>query len=207
MTHVFVSVPMTGWIRYELSRSLISMSHDGRYKLHMDDLFVKGTPLPCARHIIINRFLETDCDFLQMLDSDAVPYCNPLDLVEEDLDIVAMACPVWRPGEVPAIVINAAPVDGREIVSLDDGPLLEVANASSSSLLIARRVLEHPDMKNPFVFEYDERGVTSVHDDSHFFHKARDAGFKVWVSLDHICGHVKEVDITGIHNAVKEWRA
>lgn len=203
---IFVSVATKGWIRHELARSLIEISHDKRYGLIMDRLFTTGRPLPCARHLIINNCLTTDADYLLMLDSDAIPYCNPLDLVEEDLDIVSMACPVWRPGETPAIVINAMPVDGSQVVSLDEGTLLEVANTSSTTILIARRVLEHPDLKNPFGFQYDENGLTSVDDDSTFYHKARAAGFKVWVSLDHVCGHVKEVDVVGIHNAVKEWR-
>lgn len=206
MTCVYVAVAMKGWIRHELARLLISMSHDRRYELVMDDLFVQTRPLPSARHLIINKFLETDADYLLTLDDDIVPYCNPLDLVEEDLDVVAMACPVWRPGEIPAIVMNATPADGSTVIDLDDGTLLEVENTSTSAILIARRVLEHPGLKNPFRFRFSEDGLLAMDDDSNFYHVARDAGFKVWVSLDHICGHVKEVDITGIHNAVKEWR-
>lgn len=205
-TSIYVSVATRGWIRHELARSLISLSHDSRYQVDMSDLFLTGRPLSAMRHLAINKFLATDCDSLLIMDSDAVPYCDPLDLVEKDLDIVAMACPVWSPNETPAIKLNAAPVDGREVIDLEDGVLLEVENTSTSALLIARRVLEHKDMKNPFVQRFDEDGLLAMDDDSNFYHLARDTGFKVWVSLDHICGHVKEVDVTGIHNAVKEWR-
>lgn len=202
---VYVAVPTTGWVRYELAETIREISHDGRYGLYFHRANPLARPIPCAKHHVINGFLDTDADYLLNIDSDAVPYHNPLDLVEEDLDIVAMACPIWSPGAKPPIILNATPLDGSKTVSLDDGPLLEVSQTSSSAILIARRVLEHPDMKNPFAFQYDERGMTAVDDDVTFYQKARKAGFRVWVSLDHTCGHVKEMDIVAVHNAVKEW--
>jgi hypothetical protein len=155
--------------------------------------------------MIINNCLETDSDHLLMIDDDVVPRGNPLDLVECDLDIVAMACPVWRPGATPPIILNATPLDGSTVVKPADGPIVEVTQASTGGILIARRVLEHPDMKNPFAFQYDENGVTSVDDDATFFRKARAAGFRVWVSLVHYFGHVKDVDLSYIYSVVKEW--
>ena len=205
---IYIAVPTTGWIRHELAQCLRQISHDTRYELLFPEANPLTRPSPCARHWIINGFLDCGADYLLMMDSDAVPYSNPLDLVELDLDIVAMACPIWRPGAVPPIVLNARPLDDskRIIDSRSDGPLLEVAQVSTSVILIARRVLEHPDMRNPFGFQYNEDGITAVDDDVTFYRKARDAGFRVWVSLEHICGHMKEVDIAYMHSAVKEWR-
>lgn len=205
MTKVYVAVPMLGWVRSELVYALIGLTHDGRYEIDISGLFVFGRPIVCARHMIINNFLETDSDYLLMFDNDVEPRGNPLDLVEFDLDVIAMACPIWRPGSVPPIILNATPVDGSTVIKPMDGPLLEVKQASTGGILIARRVLEHPDMKNPFAFQYDERGVTVVDDDATFFHKARAAGFRVWLSLIHYFGHIKEVDLSHIHDAVKVW--
>jgi hypothetical protein len=205
VTGVYIAVATQGWLRHETAYALMALTHDQRYAIDVSGLFVLARPIPCARHMIINNFLKTACDFLLMLDDDVVPRGNPLDLVEHDLDVVAMACPVWRPGSTPPIVLNATPVDGSTVVKPTDGPLVEVTQASTSGILIARRVLEHPDMKNPYGFQYDEGGVTSVDDDITFFRKARAAGFRVWVSLNHYFGHVKDVDISRIHDAVKEW--
>ena len=203
MTSVFVGVPMTGWIRHELARSLIETSHDGRYSIEI--LFSKARPTPANYNKIVNRFLATEADYLLIMAADTSPYANPLDLVELDLDIVAMACPIWRPGSTPPVVMNATPVDGREMVDLDDG-LIEVTQASASVMVVARRVLEHPDLKNPFAYEYNDDGLAVVSDDIVFFRKARAAGFQIWVSLDHLCGHIKEIDVIGVANAVSEWR-
>lgn len=205
MIKVFVGIPMTGWIRHELARSIISMTHDGRYLLEVMFSVDRPTPSNCNR--IVKQFLEGDADYLLIAGSDTSPYANPLDLVELDLDVVAMACPIWRPTGSPPIVMNATPADGRETVSLDDG-LVEVTQASASVMLVARRVLEHPDVGpgGPFAYEYDEDGLHVVSDDIIFFRKARAAGFKIWVSMDHLCGHVKEMDIVGVYNSVGEWR-
>jgi len=203
---VYVAVPTTGWVRYELADVLREISHDQRHELVFGGTNLLARPFQCARHWIINEFLATDADALLMMDADVVPYHNPLDLVEHDLDVVAMACPIWRPGSKPPIVLNATPLDGSKTVSLDDGPLMEVSQVSTGAILVARRVLEHPGMKNPFETVYDENGITVMDDDISFYRKAREAGFKVWISLDHICGHVKKVDIVTIHDAVAEWR-
>jgi len=205
VTKVYVAVATLGWLRHEVAYALIGLTHDGRYAIDVSGLFVFGRPLECARHMIINNFLETDSDYLLMIDSDVVPRGNPLDLVEFDLDIVAMACPIWRPGSYPPIVLNATPVDGTTVIRPADGPLIEVTQASTGGILIARRVLEHPDMKNPFGSVFGEDGVTVADDDITFYRKARAAGFRIWLSLIHHFGHVKDVDISLIHNAVKEW--
>lgn len=204
MTRVYVGVPVLGWIRHELARSLIEISHDGRYELEI--AFIRTHPGSASRHKIINNCLNTDAEYLLMLDSDATPYANPLDLVEYDLDVVAMACPIWNPTLRPPVTLNARPADGSLTVTLGSG-LVEVLQASTSVVLVARRVLEHPEMKNPFAFQFDDDGLTTVDNDITFFWKAREAGFKVWVSLDHVCGHIKEVDVVDIANAVEKWRA
>lgn len=201
--HVFIGVPVVGWLRFELARSLIELTHDARYVVEV--LFSQDRPTPSNCNKIVKHFLASECDYLLIMGSDTSPYANPLDLVELDLDVVAMACPIWRPNASPPIVMNATPVDGSTVVNLDDG-LIEVTQASASVIVIARRVLEHPDLKAPFGYQYDEFGMTTASDDVAFFRKARKAGFKIWVSLDHLCGHIKEVDVIGVANAVMEWR-
>jgi hypothetical protein len=207
MDKVYVAVATLGWLRQEVAYHLIGLTHDDRYAIDVSGLFVFGRPLECARHMIINNCLETDADFLLMIDSDVVPRGNPLDLVELDLDVVAMACPIWRPGSVPPVVLNATPVDGSTTVRPADGPLVEVTQASTGGILIARRVLEHPDMANPFGTEFGEDGVTVADDDVSFYRKARGAGFRIWLSLAHYFGHVKDVDISVLHSAVREWES
>jgi len=209
MAKVYVALPVLGgWIRHELANELIILSHDRRHDLDMTGLFVVAArPLPCARHTIINKFLKTDADYLLMFDADVVPRGDVLDLVDLDLDIVAAACPIWRPGSTPPIVLNATPVDGSTTVAPGSDSLIEVTQASTSAVLIARRVLEHPDLRHPFAFQYNEDGLLAADDDITFFHKARAVGFKIWISLEHHFGHMKEMDASYVHSAVKEWEA
>lgn len=200
---VFVAVAVTGWIRYELARTLLELTQDRRYSLEF--LFQSARPISTARHAILNEFLRSEADYLLMLDSDVIPYHSPLDLVELDLDVVAMACPIWRPGCSPPIVLNTTPVDGSKTVTLCEGAIAEVTQTSTGGIVIARRVIGHPNMKNPFVCVYDGDGLLAVDDDVSFYQRARAAGFRIYVSLDHVCGHVKEVDIVTIANAVARW--
>jgi hypothetical protein len=73
-------------------------------------------------------------------------------------------------------------------------------------VLIARRVLEHPDLRAPFAYRYDEDGIKIWEEDSVFCYRARNAGFQIWSALSHPCGHIKEVDLADLHDAIGKER-
>ena len=201
-TGVMIAVLTDGPVRMELASALVQMSHDERYQLQL--IWSYARPIPANRQLIVKRFLlESDLDYLMMIDSDQWPYKNLLDLVEEDKDVVLFPVPVWRPGqEQPPIVSVLTPLEGT-VVDLDEGPLVEIKRGGSV-FLIARRVLE--TMAQP-IFEYvfDDWGLMVVEEDINFCDKAREAGFSIWGAYSHPCGHVKTIDLVDVHNRVKEW--
>jgi hypothetical protein len=82
----------------------------------------------------------------------------------------------------------------------------EVQWGGTGMVLIARRVLEHPDLRAPFAYRYNEDGIKIWEEDSTFCYRARKAGFRIWSALSHPCGHVKDVNLVDVHDAVAEWR-
>ena len=198
---VMLAVLASGWIRAELADALIRMSHDGRYRLNVT--FSWARPIPSNRQRIVKAFLESDYDYLMMLDDDVWPYRNCLDLVEDDRDVVLFPTPVWRPGtDDPPIVSVITTLDGGT-VNLDESAVVEV-RAGGSAFLIARRVLETLEPPQ-FEYVFDDWGMMDVEEDINFCRKARAAGFKIWAAYSHPCGHIKEVDLVDLHNEVKEW--
>lgn len=185
----------TGWIRQELASFMVKAARDRRHDVSFG--FVNDRPIPSARNRLALGFLKTDCDYLLSVDSDVWPYKNLLDLVDRNLDIVIFPVPIWRPASSPPIAICFTPlVMGDNIIKLESGKVEEVS-WGGSAFLVARRVFE--GMEPPWYENaYDGNGITVGTEDEHFCRTARQAGFKVWVAHDYLCGHVKEVDIVDV---------
>jgi hypothetical protein len=203
VSEVYVAVLTSGWVRHELAAQLVAFLDDRRYKLELH--FSYDRPTPSNRNGICKRFLVGGAGWLLMIDHDTVPYRNPLDLVERDLDVVTFPYPIWRKGTEPPLTVSLATMgDGPEEVRLGEG-VREVLWGGTGMVLIARRVLEHPDMRAPFAYRYDEDGLKVWEEDSYFCWRARRAGFRIWSALSHPCGHVKELDLADVHGAVERW--
>jgi hypothetical protein len=50
-------------------------------------------------------------------------------------------------------------------------------------------------MRFPFQDVYDDYGIRQVGYDLNFGHRAREAGFKVMVSVANPCSHYKDIDL------------
>jgi len=198
---VTVGILSNGWICEGLCDALMRMSHDPRYRLVVT--FSWARPIPSNRQLLVRGFLESDHDYLIMIDRDVWPYRNLLDLIAADKDVVFFPVPVYRPGmEEPPIVSVLTPLDGGA-VDFDEGPFKEV-ESGGSVFIIARRVLEA--LPQPiFEYQFDEWGMMTVEEDINFCRKARAAGFRLWAAYTHPCGHIKEVDLVDMHGRVREW--
>jgi len=199
-----VAVLTSGWVRHELAAQLVAFLDDRRYQLELH--FSYDRPTPSNRNGIAKRFREGTANYLLMIDHDTIPYGNPLDFVERDLDVVTFPYPIWRKDDSPPITISLSVGKGdKPVVQLGEG-ITEVAWGGTGMVLIARRVLEHRDLKAPFAYRYDEDGIKIWEEDSFFCYRAGRAGFRIWSALSHPCGHVKDVNLVDLHDAVAEWR-
>jgi len=196
-----VVVPNRGQVDTQLMVWLMQLMHDGRYDLHYS--FPVYKPISSARNRIVREFLDAPepFDFLLMIDSDVIPNRNPLDLVEEDLDVVGHVCPIWKGNLAPGreVMWNVEPLEGSMLLGAG---LARVRAIGAGCLLIARRVLESPEMRGPFREEYDDDGVMTRGEDVVFCHRARAAGFEVWADLSARCHHSRNVDLWQVGNAI-----
>jgi hypothetical protein len=173
---------------------------DERYEIATEG--ARHTPVASNRNRSVKRFLGGDADFMMMVDDDVVPTQDPLDLVRMNLDIVVFPTPVFKPGSVGDYPIHlnvelpAHPEgEGDRYVCTQPDPLMEISAGGTGCILIARRVLEHPDLKAPFMDRFDEDGVRVESEDTTFVRRAIAAGFKAWAAMEYRCSHVKEVDL------------
>jgi hypothetical protein len=201
----------TGKIRVELSRWREIWRRDPRYFVEVKDS--QGKPVESNRNGAALHFLRSGCDYMVQVDDDTVPVRNPLDLVEEDLDIVVFPTPMWRPEPGPGhpiyfnIELLERPAepgpDKSRFVLEDPAPLEELATGGAGCLLVARRVLEHPDMRAPFKTVFNDFGITMQGEDINFVHRARAAGFRAWAAMQYPCSHVKEMELLGVHDLIR----
>ena len=197
---LYLAILNNGWLRREMSAQVIpAMSSTKGVKLFWEDpkkTWANG--ISVNRNRIVKRFLQTDCDFLLMIDDDVVPWHNPAELVFADMDIIGSPARVRQNGNVVNWVAYIKHPDNDGYVGIDlsrvdsDIDLLDLKDGvvGTGCILIKRKVLEA--IKAPFNCEYDEDGDCTFGTDFAFCRRAYEAGFKIWVSPWRICEHFKD---------------
>ena len=212
---VMVACPNLGWLRAELANHLmLTVSREDRYRLSVqwpsDKPYEKN-----INKLVKDKFLPSGADFLWLVDSDnppammgrkdpvTGPRVNPLDLVELNRDIISCPTPQPRDGDVFWVIMDDAPEQkGVEWEAVRQVPpekrrsLQKIDATGSGCILIARRVLEDPDMRAPFLQNWNEDGIPELTGDFTFCKRARKAGYSVWAHWDYRCAHFKETDVT-----------
>jgi len=210
---VMVCVP-TGdkWIHATVVSRLLQMMGDDRHALTVG--FHSATPSEYCRNAISKMALDAGSDYLLMIDDDNPPMKNVLDLVELDLDVIGLPTPMWKtpakdgkPMVGSPIAWNVAqtkPGEDRYDFAIRGGSGLDEVDAvGTGCILIARRVLEHPDLRAPFLRVFDEDGMVSQGSDLHFCDRVRAAGFTIWTHWDYPCGHFKETNLAEVMPALR----
>lgn len=205
--YVHVVTPDQGWARVEQRGFLLMLAREERYQVIVGRS--KARSIAMNRNGIVRRFRQSPPDhkLLLMLDTDVVPMGNPLDYVEDDLDVVVFPCPLWlgfKEGE-PGVVWNITPLGGGQVgARIDATPrLIELERGGTGCILIARRVLEHPDLACPFIDRMNEWGERKRGHDLDFCDRVRGAGFRVWGAMQCPCSHYKEVDLLEMNELLK----
>lgn len=191
MTRVMVCILHQGWIRHELAGWLYAvLAQETRYAI--EACFSGIIPTIGNRNAIARAFLDSQNDYLFMVDDDMQLLTNPLDLVARDLDVVGCPYLLWDTelGDLRSAV-------GGECAPAI-GDVVEVEAMGTGAILIARRVLEHPAMVKPFTYCYNEHGEVTVSEDVHFCRRARAAGFRVYAARRYSCDHYKTVALSDV---------
>ena len=143
-----------------------------------------------------------------MLDSDTVPHPRTADIPLLGKDVVLAPTPIWRPDdEHGPILTNLVPY-GAEGGNMDGATLpvgapvvTRIKEGGTGCIWISHDVIQHPDMRAPFVFEADPDGVTKIGEDHGFCRKAWAAGFEVWGAMAYVMGHKKTINLTTCYDA------
>lgn len=224
-----VAVLNQGWVRIEVVQQLLMLVRNKAWDIILESAghqgggerirelaekterlmvlsFPTDAPIASNRCGIAKHALDMGADFLLMIDDDTFMGENPLLLLEENRDIIAMPALTFKEAREDPLRWNISYTtrDKKTIrEKSEDGTRCRVASIGTGCMLIARRVLEHPDMRAPFQDEFNEDGVRVVSEDFSFCDRARKAGFTVWAALDMPCGHVKEIDLKLVKDLIK----
>lgn len=187
---------------------------DGRYRLRFE--FPSQRPYENNLHHIVVEFVESGFDFWLSMDSDNPPTKNPLDLIELNKDILGLPTPVWhwegKPGERP-IYWNAYDYDSSSDAYWEHTPkvgLQKVDAIGTGCFLIAKRVFEHPGMRNgAFTRKLYPDGTVNKGNDMSFCERARARGFEIWTHYDYPCRHFcNNIELMDVEQSIKGlWEA
>lgn len=192
---IFISILNQGWVRPELADLLAKLSDQKKYNLFIT--YPAKKPITNNRNSIVKRFLETDYDYLLMIDADCPPPEDILDMADYDKDVIGAVCFGYMGKRLIPFVMKKR-TDGKYDmidVSIDDG-VVECDAVGSGVMMIARRVLEN--MPFPFKNEYDPEGIKVKGLDFNFCKRAQKLGYKIWVDSDKLCSHWSILDMKTI---------
>ena len=195
-TKVFIAIPTTGIIRTEVSFFLLHLDDD--YDTEVQ--FTFGGGIVNNRNWLVERFLQTDYEWLFCIDSDTLPPFNVLEMTKNGKDICSGVYYQWQNNKLIPLIYKKRSGLHKVFYDVDETDVVEVDGVGAGCLLINRKVFE--TVKKPyFMLGYDDKGICNLGEDLYFCEKAQKAGFKIWVDRKMICDHYKTVSL----KVVNEW--
>jgi len=189
---VLISVLNQGEVRPELVDLLFRLRDGGKYKIGIE--YPAKKPIAYNRNDICKRFLETEYDYLLMIDSDCVPNEKVLELADYDKDIIGATCFGFLKNMIVPFVMRQRQDFKYDIVDADlNNGIVEVDAIGSGVMMIARRVLEN--LPFPFRNEYDPEGIKTKGLDFNFCRRAKLLGYKVFCDTDILASHWTTIDL------------
>ena len=208
MAKVKWAIPTTGNIHMRVFEAFLESTQEPCGH-EIGIMVTPGKPVENTRNISVMTFLEeeNEHDYLLFVDSDNPPRKNPMELVELDKDVMVIPTPMWR-SDVADLDMGHFPwnwstydyVPERDVWEQHrphDG-LQEIDAGGTGCMIIARRVLEHPAMRAPFMRKWTEDGIDHRGSDLLFCKRAKEAGFTIWTHYDYVCSHFKEIDLLDV---------
>lgn len=200
---VMVAIPNQGEIKQELALQLIDMMAKSllEKKYEIDMRFSKVANIDYNRNSIVARFLESDSEYLLMMDYDNPCLKNPLDLLDLKKDVIIYPTFMYKTDDKgrPAINYNVFKKKGKEWqtqIMTPGKPLMEYDAGGTGCILIKRKVLE--GMDKPFMSKMKKDGTRAVGGDIWFCDRVKRKGFKIWAHWDYACSHIKDIDLINV---------
>jgi len=189
---IWIAVLNQGSIRVELSDLLMQLPAQRKYAISIS--YPAKKPIANNRNSICKRFLESDYDYLLMIDGDCVPNEKVLELADYDKDIIGAVCFGYLKKMLVPFVMKQRKDKRYDVLDINqNGGVVECDAIGTGVMMIARRVLE--DMPFPFRVEYDPEGIRTKGLDFNFCRRAKDMGYKVWIDSDMFASHWTTMDL------------
>ena len=196
MKKIYLVWLSNGWIRMESMIWLNKQLQRTDIELHVSRQFKE--PVQSNRNSIALDFLKSDCDYLVMIDSDTIVPNNFLELIDHDKDIISATYCGWHKTYLQFMAFNRDEKAQYGITPISGTGLKEADYLGTGAMIIKREVIEN--IKRPFDCTYNDDGIVTLGEDFSFCEKAREKGYKMWVDLDCICSHYKEINLEMVYN-------
>jgi len=198
---VFVAIPNQGNVSCHVAQKLIQMVGESIVNKNFD-ITLKFSQVTCIdfnRNLLARQFLESDCQWLFMMDDDNPCLKNPLDLIELNKDVTVYPTLMQKTldnGD-PLVIYNIfrRVKDGCwGAITRAGGPaLVEVDAGGTGCVLIKRKVIAA--LEAPFKSKMKRDGTRKYGQDLYFCERAKKKGFKIWTHWDYACQHFKTIDL------------
>ena len=200
---VMIAIPNQGEITQDVCLQLVDMMAQSfiTKKYIIDMRFSKVTCIDYNRNTIVKMFLNSDNEYLLMMDYDNPCLKNPLDLLDLKKDIMIYPTLMFKTtdkGE-PSINYNVFLKEKKmwRTQRMTPGkPLMEYDAGGTGCILIKRKVLESLDA--PFMSKLKKDGTRDVGSDLWFCKRAKDRGFHIWAHWGYACKHMKRIDLIDV---------
>jgi hypothetical protein len=166
------------------AKMLLLMAADPRAQVEF--FFVQHAPVDSARNAIVERFLESDADYLISVDDDTGCDKNPIDLCFLGKDIIYLPTAMIQEGKLKINVHYLGEGEG----------LQEVGKGGTGCFILSKHAAKSIP-KPLFKFEYDEKGDCTLGEDYYFSEKAKEY-FTLYAHKDYPCHHVKGLDLLSL---------
>lgn len=183
---IFIGILNQGEVRVELAALMAELPKQRSYNLFIS--YPAHKPITHNRNMIVKKFLETDYDYLLMIDSDCIPPANVLDLADYQKDIIGGLCFAYMDRRVIPLILKENHEGSYDMVDVGLGQgVIECGGIGSGVMMIKREVLEN--IPFPFRNEYDPEGIKIKGLDISFCERAKEKGYKVWCDVNMLCDH------------------
>jgi hypothetical protein len=199
---VLVAITHTGetmaGLESKLSKWIYEFPH--KAELHLSQI----NPTYSNRNTVVKYFLEkTNHTHLLFIDSDTVPFDNPLPMSELDLDIVGGVYPAWRVDHYEWLAMLRQPDGHYKMLPQDKRKgIVECDGLGAGCMMIKREVLQA--IEAPFADKIRKDGRREIGHDYYFCERAKALGYKVYANWEVLCDHVKLIPLITIVQALKK---
>jgi len=180
---LFIGIPNTGILRTELVEWFLQQ--------RSADVFMpQAKPHDNCRNIIVKKFLNTDCQWLLMIDSDVEPPSDILGMIKNDVPVCAAYVRTIMGGELIPVGMTKNKNGYHHDFKHSTPGLHRVDAVGTGCILIKREVFDHLD-KPFFRFKYDTNGVLINGEDFDFSERVE----SVYFDARYKCKHYTTIGI------------